>query len=75
MVSLFFTAYLINSANSANNGYAHIQRSLVVDGYYIILTGSLWLNGGSYRVDSNLRFMDVRTEQWTMAPYETGQIR
>jgi hypothetical protein len=43
------------------------QKSVVVDGYYVFLINALQQ---SLQVTGSLRYMDVRTEQWTSVPLE-----
>ena len=46
---------------------------MVVDRYYIIMVSAINLNSGQYSASSKLKFFDVRTEQWTIAPYGFGK--
>ena len=62
-----------NNGATSSNGVAFTQQSLAVDGFYIILTGSLNRYSNSYSMTSRIRFMDVRTEKWTDFPYGSGQ--
>ena len=56
------------------NGYSYTQRSVVVDGPYIICVESFYRNGGSGINSGYIRVMDVRTERWTSFPSSLGKI-
>lgn len=67
-------ANYIDSTLSSDNGFAFNGQSVAVDGFYVIMVSGLWYNSGSLTATSRLRFMDVRTEQWTTAPYGRGNV-
>ena len=63
---------LIEPRYTASNGFALNGQSMAVDGFYVIMVSGLWWNSGSPTATGYLRFMDVRTEKWTTAPYGWG---